>query len=625
MLPPPPPLPPDYGASAPGFAVALALLLAAYGLGAVVLLAGRARVQRQPVDAALLAGVIGLDLLSVILAACGYVHWPPGWALWLGVGAAAGAGLWALVRERAVVAAVLRHAVRGRARWCWLLALPLLVPLGKALCAPIGWDELVYHLEVPKRWLLDGYAAVYLDNPYSALTSGMEYLNLLGLRLGNAITPGALNYLIWLLDVAVAYRLLRRWCRPWPAAALALALLYSNVGITLVYEIYVEPYQLLNLLACLLVLRHYPGPRRLQRWPVVGAAFLMAMATGIKLTAAVFPLALAPLVLRWPLTPPARRALLLGVAVFLALVALYFVRPWWHTGNPCYPYYARLFTPHDPAAMAVSQVHHNLTTVRYGAKDWGQLVAAPLTIAWAPQRFDGALGWQWLLCLALAGWALWATPRARPWAWPALVCGGAWLATSQQARFILPAALFVVLLAAAGLAALPRRARPWVAAALLLLTAASAPLGDLTLLRDQWRVVLGRDSMARYVEPWVGYDYAHAMAAINRLTPPTGRVLLLLEKRGFYAQRATLLGTPFVQSEFFFPPERYAAAADLQQHLRDHHVDYVLIGLVRRDPDRVDAAQARTAALVGALAAARSAGHLTTVWEERPYLLLKVE
>ena len=43
--------------------------------------------------------------------------------------------------------------------------------LGPALDWPEGWDELVYHAQLPQRWLRDGGMAVYGDLPYSGFPS----------------------------------------------------------------------------------------------------------------------------------------------------------------------------------------------------------------------------------------------------------------------------------------------------------------------------------------------------------------------------------------------------------------------------------------------------------------------
>src|SRR6185295_14806749 len=60
------------------------------------------------------------------------------------------------------------------------LAIPFvalaLIALGSALCYPTGWDEMVYHHELPRRWLADGWPAFYADIPYSGFPSLGELL-----------------------------------------------------------------------------------------------------------------------------------------------------------------------------------------------------------------------------------------------------------------------------------------------------------------------------------------------------------------------------------------------------------------------------------------------------------------
>ncbi len=609
-------------ASLTGLLTALALLFTAFAIGVILLRVGRLRIRRHPVDASLLAALLGLDLLSLAMLAIGQVALLPRPVLQALLMAGTLAAVAIVVVRRRELTALSVHLWGRRKRL--LLFLPLLVlPLGKAMTAPIGWDELVYHLTVPAQWLADGKIAVYPDNPYSGLPSGVELLYTLAMGAGNLIAPGSLNYLVWLLTIATLYRVVRRFARPWSAGVLAVVFACSTVTLTLVYETYVELFLLLNVLGMLLVLRHYPAARQV-RVPVLMGALLGGAACGIKLTGIMLPALLLPLLwhrrrhLSWRLAAG-------GAALFLAIVACYYARPYLAMGNPLHPYYARLFTPGDRLAVLVSEYHHHLTTARYGAKSLVEVVLSPLHLGWMRGRYDGALGWPWLLILAAAVVALARRPLLWRWGIGGMLCYLLWLASAQQARFVLPAVVVAYVLAAWTLHELPGR---WRLAATILLLAVGlwdSRLGDPRLIRDQWAVLAGRSSMREYVAPWVGNDYLAAVDAVGLHTEPDARLLLLIEKRALYIERHVELGTPFMQGAYLTPPELHDdSPKELADYLRRERFDYLLVGLPLRDPDQLSWYNERMNGLMAVIGEAARGGQLEAVWQRQPYLLLRV-
>src|SRR5947199_351201 len=74
--------------------------------------------------------------------------------------------------------------------WATVASLVLIiVTLGPALSYPSGWDELVYHHELPRRWLADGWPAFYPDLPYSGFPSLGEILFWLMAPIEDVIAP----------------------------------------------------------------------------------------------------------------------------------------------------------------------------------------------------------------------------------------------------------------------------------------------------------------------------------------------------------------------------------------------------------------------------------------------------
>ena len=98
----------------------------------------------------------------------------------------------------------------------------------------------------------------------------------------------------------------------------------------------------------------------------------------------------------------------------------------------------------------------------------------------------------------------------------------------------------------------------------------------------------------------------------------------MMDKRSFFFNRQTMDGSPFFQGEFFTPPEDYEDPQALVSHLREHGIDYLLVGLSRRDPDRMEQYERRMDGLVAGIARAREEGLLRVEWSGAPYLLLAV-
>jgi len=599
-----------------GALAAFALVLAAYALGDLWLLRRPRAGLRHPVDRALVALVLGLNLIALGVLLVGSVRLPGAWILRLLL--VAGAGWGGCVAWR-------RAPLPRRRDWrVWgivlLIALP---PLGKALTYPMGWDELTYHLALPARWLADGQIRFYADNAYSGLASGVEMLFAIVQGAGGVTAHGSLNYLVWLVLGALVYRLLRRRLSPLPALGLCFAFLYSDVLLMLVMEAYVMPFLLANLAAILLLWR----PRTDSRTDWLTLAVLGGLATGWKLIGAMFLPTLAVMTgLAWwgGKRPRPWRAWAIALAAAVIVAAPFYLRPWLATGDPFYPYYARWFTPGNPAAVEVSTYHHALATAKFGRAGWGECLQTLPWLAWQRLRFDGSFGWQWLAILALAAWGLRRFRRGR-----ALLLGAgllylAWFATAQQARFLAPAIVVILLVAAEGLRGQRPAWRNAFAVALIVATLASLRAYDWERFRNPYRVLTGSVSLETQIASHCGFAYLREADAISALTPPDATVMLLWDPRSLYIPRRTVIGTPFFQQRYFSPVPADLTPDALLHALQTQHIDYVLFAPSKLDPDRLAAYVARCVPLVDALQALATRGTLKIASQADGYFLLAV-
>ena len=168
----------ETGASIPKAALAVAiLLLASHGYGLLVLPTSdcRGRLSRDGWIVRVAAGLCLIAAVAMLIGLSRNSNLYSNNAI-LFVGLIANAGLihketWTAFERW------MRSTLRSSSRLpCWSLFGISLLTLGPALCIPDGWDELVYHHELPKRWQRDGWLAIYPDLPYSGFPSLAETL-----------------------------------------------------------------------------------------------------------------------------------------------------------------------------------------------------------------------------------------------------------------------------------------------------------------------------------------------------------------------------------------------------------------------------------------------------------------
>jgi hypothetical protein len=598
------------GTPGPAFLAVAGLLALAVLIGEPCL-RGRAE---HGVARLVLATVIGLDVLALLfflLAWSGGLEFVPLRALF------------GLAMLGALALAVRRRAWSFSSEGSALVLLTGVFAL-VALAYPFSWDDLVYQVAVPMRWRESGGLPVFSDNPYSGFPSAFAVLNLVLVRAGGILGPGLFNAALWGLLLALL------WARMAPrigragASSFALAFGLAWPVVMEAMSAYAELFLALQLLALAwLVL----GAREERRAPRTGEllalGFLSASAAAIKLTGVSVPCLSGLWVFAGLRGAPRERLrrMALFLAPLLLVLAPFYARPWLATQNPLHPYFAQWFTS-DAAALLTSRYHHDAGTARFGVPltaslaTLGQGLVAPLQLALGPfgdlARFDGLLGLQfaaWFLALLALAFAV-ARRRARV-AHAGLLAAGAaalygfWFLTSQQTRFLIPAAALIPWAAAEGLELCAPRGRPWLAAALPLLALVSIPVRTYEHIARAFSVHLGRTTRFDYLESANPDRYLQACQAILERTPSDARVLLLFEQRGLYVPRAHVIGTPYFQAALFTPPERAKTAADWLASVRALGITHVLVGYNVYDPDRMDAYLERTRAFQELLVAMR--------------------
>lgn len=467
----------------------------------------------------------------------------------------------------------------------WLFFAVVLFLVTRALAPPTDWDALMYHLRVPDQFL--GRSSIYRpeDNGHVAFVGLPHMLYLPLLALGSSAGPAVLN--AWYtLGLALAGFALARRFLDGRTAGVHLAALW---GSTVVVLVAITP-RTDTILAFYLFLVHYAvmlahgsGERRF----LFLSAALGGAAFGIKYTALLYLVALAPLV-AWVVGArlDRRAAAAAGLGGVVLLAAL----PWLLKnalllGDPVYPFLsgpepepwlARLYgsaawpSHLDPAALEQlwrAQAPFNLV----------DLFTAPERIT---VELEGALYRPNPLLLLLPLWTLCWRSRALAWlGLPAL--GYAALVVAMQPstsiRYLIPAIAPLTLVAlhafAAGLDRLlsAKAVRAVLAAATLfgLIQTASVVSVHLTSGR-QVAHLLGFTSRQDFVKAWTG-EYADAVAFVNERLPRESRVLMLFEARGYYFR------VPVVQDNGIVNWPMLSAKATAPDCLRSVGITHVLI------------------------------------------------
>jgi len=436
-----------------------------------------------------------------------------------------------------------------------------ILALVAALAPPTAKDTLLYHYALPKAWIAAGRAIEIPYNIAGYYPLGVEmhavWAMLLGAPLGARVAEAAAGATLFLfapLLVMTVYGWARERGadRAWAAtAALVIAWIPSA------YEVAASAYVDLALAGYTAL-----AVRAFGRWWVSGQPGQLAWvaagiggALSIKLSAAflLLPLALLGLLhalgagsqdreAARPTTALTAAGVLGALALGVTLAAPWYVRNWIRTGSPLFPFYLEIWPAQAPGwDLERSRLYETLFSL-YGD------VRGPLDYLWSPIRlavaaqpdqpafYDGVLGIVFVLALPLLAWALWRRRLDVELRLAVLISAGLfvfWLFSSQQLRYLLPAAAgLAVAIAVAGSGLDRGLSRP-----LCGLVVAGAALGLPVVLAwflalDPARVVLGGEPRDAFLARRL--DYYPYYQVVNRDLPPTATVWLIDMRRDTY-------------------------------------------------------------------------------------------
>ncbi len=516
----------------------------------------------SPGEGLVLSTGVGLGALSFLVLALGLVGLLHRWVFY-----ALSAVLIFVLLPDGITVGRWAFACRRAERPPFLLALYLTITLGLAflvaLTPPIDWDGLFYHLTGPKLYIEQQRIVAGIDIPHLSFPSLMEMLYLYGMLLKGDVAAKLVHFWYALLLTALMYLLVRRHLSPsvaWPAVAIFASMPMIPVLASWAYnDIALAFYQL----AALYALCNWFADRRRPWLPL--SAVMCGLAMGLKYTSFVCPLTLVVLIV-WRLGVRERarvgvvfRALLSFSGVALLVAAPWYVRNWFFTGNPFYPFAYRVFGGRFWDEFRAAWYARAGTGIGLNLLE---LLALPWTLTLGIRDmnyYDGRMGplFVGLLPLLLVYFLL--RPRGKVPARPkavgyllffALIQYLAWTYGVMvswslfQSRLLLPCFVALSPALAVALEALRVLDRPrfslrrfiWMTVALVL------ALNLVYQGRDTLRInplpyLTGLETRQAFLERTLGEHYV-AMQIIGARTPAEAKVLFLWEPRSYYCPRA---------------------------------------------------------------------------------------
>ena len=553
----------------------------------------------SPGEELLLVTGLGLGVLSFLVLILGLVGLLYKWVFY-GLSAVLFLVLFSDAAAVCRTAWTCRSAIRPPRPLVIYLAITLGLAFLVALTPPVDWDGLFYHLTGPRLYIAHHRLVLGIDIPHLNFPSLMEMLYLYGMLLKGDVAARLVHFWYALLLTGLVYLLARRHLYPqatWPSVALFASMPMIPVLASWAYnDIALAFYQL----AAVYTLGNWFADRHRQ-WLMLSAT-MCGLAMGLKYTSFVCPLTLVVLIVwRQAIRERARAGIVFGSLLLFSAAALLIASPWYvknffFTGNPFYPFayevfggrfwdefraawYARAGTGIGLNPLKLLALPGTLTLglrdMNYYDGRMGPLFLAllPLLVVYGmyrPRRGDvprpAAVGY--LLTFALAQYLVWT--------WGVIVSRSLF-----QSRLLLPCFVALAPALAVALDALRAFDRPafslrrfaWMTIVIVLVL--NVVYQGLDFLRiDPLPYLAGRESRDEFLTRNLGQHYA-AMQYINENLPSEAKILFLWEPRSYYCQRQ--VQPDAILETWKHLLYKYGSVGAIARHLADEGYTHVLL------------------------------------------------
>lgn len=484
-----------------------------------------------------------------------------------------------------------------------LLAVVLIPPFFSALVPPYSWDAQVYHLTIPKLYLLHHGIHHIPLNIYSNMPLNIDMLFLLGMGAGNDVVAKLLHYVLGLLVCVALYGFSRQY---FVERVGLLASLLFVVHPMVNYEFGVAFVDVgMGFFFVLMVWSFIELLRSGQtQWAVIMGLFGGAL-LGSKYTGALGVLSVlvtflvilgvtkvrsrkenegmliaeATIQRRWILT-----GAFLLVSVFLALPWL--IKNIVYTGNPVYPLLYGLFGGREWTGTMAQQlidwqrnIGQGRTILDYLLLPWRVFVES------GPEyrHFAGKLSPIAFITLPLAFLVLRRNQLIRILLGIFAIFFILWALGAQQVRFLIPGLPLLGIIAAVGIERVRDRGLRVLYGLLIALVVI---ISVMTLawqrdepiaptIADHLKVIVGEETRDAFLRPRVR-SYG-CFRHLDAIASPGDRIILLFENMGYYCNFPYLADGMFEASYFVDLAVRCETPEAFADALRALDVSYVLV------------------------------------------------
>lgn len=482
----------------------------------------------------------------------------------------------------------LSHAMQPRqfslneVLWIALILFLLIFHFLGTLVPPIFFDSLVYHLAIPKLYILHHKIFYYPYNFFSNFPFTIEMLYTFGLLLQSSIVVKCLNYALHLLMLASFYAFARRYFLR-RTALIGVLIFYSItwVGLTS-FLLYID----LGL-ACYFWLAAYTFfiwvERKELGWLILSGIFTGVM-LGIKYLAVygTFILILNLLAFliwqsfsarRSPDNIPARSWY--HYVCFFGLPAALIASPWYiknfiFTGNPIYPF---IFGGRDWDLVMVQsymdKFHDNLESIwEFFRLPWTLIFDKPISLSPV-----------FLIFLPVLFFVKQIPLLIKVLLFNSFIFILLWANGSQQTRFLIPIFPFMSLCTAYAISeGIKFHVVKKFAYGVLILLCSSSICFELIYIDaifSPFSVIMGTESRHEYLERKLPTLYPITQYA-NEHLPSEAVILYIGDTRGYYSDRPFIANTAHDRTVIVELAHQAIDAADLRQKLTELGVTHII-------------------------------------------------
>lgn len=583
----------------------------------------------------LVAGMNLLGLIGLCLGCLGLLAERNSLVLLFGLSFAGLIEAWRSRMDKQLVICMKRW-IAAKPSWDWIVIVAfVLLTLGPALNYPTGWDEMVYHSVLPRRWMNDGWPKFYIDLPYSGFPSLVEILCWMVAPVESIIAPRLFNWFCWLLALHCTFAIFRRMSNSYIAKVLTFSLSVSPICLMISENCYVEAVQLLELLAILSLLTDTSSVKNKQPHAItILIGILCGGCAAIKLTGVVslaVPVA-HMLQTAWSSTSTASRT---GVRLAMLLMTTFlvaspfYVRPWVLSGNPFFPFFGDWFSQ-DANTIATSLFHHAIGADAFGMRGFVAYLTTPIFIAYDQSLFDGKFGFQWIVLLGICLLSMRhqiTNKVCPPYLWLYLVNGlvySFWFMTSQQARFAVGLIVFMSMVSGDYLRTVNMGLRHVTGVLLIGTSLLSLPWSHTGYYFASWECIFGIWSNTQYVDDSLEEEYVPLVKEVEQATDDNSKLLLVFENRSLYMPCPCIIGTPYFQSAGLTPPDQFSNAESLVDFCIQRNVTHIVFATRPIGPDRASEWWNRGEGLFQGVKEAIEREFVRVVWTSERYMLLEI-